>query len=509
MSKDSIPFKYPSSCTLVPIDKIDLSGRRRSEFGDVQDLADSIMEVGLVHPPVIRKKDRKLIGGERRIRAFQLLKCDIIPIMYREDMSDAQLKELEFRENFDRKEMTWQENVLLIYDIHELRVHENLQIGKRWYQKQTSSIFKQSEAHVHNALVLARQILDGDTEVINSKTISEALDIMLKRAHKETTAERVRRFGQVQPIVARPSTASGITFFDPDDPNAQLPSSAISDSATSLTPSQVQNLISPQGTSPKQKTQFDLGAMFQLGDSMELLCKYPPLSVDHVVTDIPYGIDMDNLDMGMNLKDTIDQHEVTQNKEMIPTFIEQSFRIIRNGYCTFWMDINDFAWISELAAKIGFKVQKWPLYWIKTHPCQNRNAQFNYTKSVETAIILRKGEQTTLVKPASRNYVIADGSIEKKLYGNHAFLKPSEVWKFQLEYIAITGSTILDPFAGQFSSIRTMINMGMNPRGIELVPYHFAQGVMMVMSQLQTLTNDGAEFINNPLANIDPATITA
>lgn len=500
MSKDTIPFHYPGGCTLVPIDKINVDGRRRAEFGDLSDLAESIKNHGLAQPPVLRKGDRRLVAGERRIKAMQLLGCECVPIIYREDMSNAQLKELEFRENFDRKNMTWQENVLLIHDIHSERVKENLQIGQRWFQKQTSEIFKQSEAHVHNALVLARRIIDNDEEVIQAKTVSDALDVMLKRAHKDATAERVRRFGE--PTLAntmRDSVSATLTFFDPDDPNATLaPQPTISQAS--------QNLLQP----PKdqaQKTVFDLGKMFMLGDAMELLRKMQPQCVDHVVTDIPYGIDMENLDMSSNLDDTKNEHDVEQNKEMIPTFLEESFRVIKAGYCVFWMDINDFGWLSDLAGKIGFKVQRWPLHWIKTHPCQNRNAQFNFTKTVEHAMVLRKGNLTTMVKPSSTNYIIADGSIEKKLYGNHAFLKPFECWKFILDHIAITGATILDPFAGQFSSIRAMINCGMVPRAIEIKPYHFAQGVMMVMDQLQKLTNGNAEFVNNPLANIDPELI--
>jgi len=56
----------------IPISAIRVGRRHRKDPGDIRSLARSIQEIGLLHPVVIRP-DRKLIAGERRLRALKLL----------------------------------------------------------------------------------------------------------------------------------------------------------------------------------------------------------------------------------------------------------------------------------------------------------------------------------------------------------------------------------------------------------------------------------------------------
>ena len=56
-------------------------------MGDVQALADSISSVGLLHPIVV-DKDKRLIVGARRIAAYRLLKRDRIPVNIATKLSD-------------------------------------------------------------------------------------------------------------------------------------------------------------------------------------------------------------------------------------------------------------------------------------------------------------------------------------------------------------------------------------------------------------------------------------
>lgn len=54
------------------IDDIKINTRYRKDFEDIQNLADSIREIGLIHPIVI-DQGRNLICGERRLKALRLL----------------------------------------------------------------------------------------------------------------------------------------------------------------------------------------------------------------------------------------------------------------------------------------------------------------------------------------------------------------------------------------------------------------------------------------------------
>lgn len=78
----------------------------RKEFveSQIEELAKSISEEGLLQPIVVRKKDKhyELIAGERRLRAFQFLKKDKVPARIVE-VSDGSSASLALIENLQRE----------------------------------------------------------------------------------------------------------------------------------------------------------------------------------------------------------------------------------------------------------------------------------------------------------------------------------------------------------------------------------------------------------------------
>lgn len=85
---------------------IKIGKRHRKDMGDLQALADSIAEIGLLHPPVILP-DGKLIVGERRIRAVKLLDWNEIPVhVAATAKTAAQLIRAEADENTCRKDFS-------------------------------------------------------------------------------------------------------------------------------------------------------------------------------------------------------------------------------------------------------------------------------------------------------------------------------------------------------------------------------------------------------------------
>jgi len=87
------------------IDKVVIGDRFRHDMGDVDALAESIVDIGLLHPIVVTP-DNKLIAGRRRLEAFKLLGLVDIPATV------VDLQEIargEFAENEIRKDFTWSE----------------------------------------------------------------------------------------------------------------------------------------------------------------------------------------------------------------------------------------------------------------------------------------------------------------------------------------------------------------------------------------------------------------
>src|SRR6516225_9425754 len=95
----------------LPIDSIIIGERHRRDMGDIDSLAASIAEVGLLQPIAVTF-DGHLIAGERRLRAVQLLGWKTIPYTPIPINLD-QIVRGEFAENTCRKDFTLSEAVAI------------------------------------------------------------------------------------------------------------------------------------------------------------------------------------------------------------------------------------------------------------------------------------------------------------------------------------------------------------------------------------------------------------
>jgi len=89
----------------VAIEAIRVEGRHRSELGDIAALAEDIKTNGLIHA-IALTLDNRLIAGERRLRALQLLGETTVPVRYLENINEvADIFRAERSENTQRKDM--------------------------------------------------------------------------------------------------------------------------------------------------------------------------------------------------------------------------------------------------------------------------------------------------------------------------------------------------------------------------------------------------------------------
>jgi ParB family transcriptional regulator, chromosome partitioning protein len=83
--------------------------RKRFEEKALKELADSIEEVGIIEPIIVRfdKRDGKyeIISGERRWRASQLAMCFSVKVIIRNDLSDSQAHKMSLIENLQREDL--------------------------------------------------------------------------------------------------------------------------------------------------------------------------------------------------------------------------------------------------------------------------------------------------------------------------------------------------------------------------------------------------------------------
>ena len=110
--EDNNRFKNVNSSTKfkeITINSIDLNPfQPRTNFNqkDIDDLASSIKQLGLIQPITVKSKDNRyvLISGERRLRAFKLLNIESIPAYVRKANDQTSL-EMALVENIQRKDL--------------------------------------------------------------------------------------------------------------------------------------------------------------------------------------------------------------------------------------------------------------------------------------------------------------------------------------------------------------------------------------------------------------------
>lgn len=113
-SSDSTPnptidLRPGESVTEVPLDKIvpsPLQPRKHFKEESLEELKQSIAELGIIQPLIIRKVGDKLelIAGERRWRASQLLGLETVPVIERPS-TDQEVLEMALIENLQRQDL--------------------------------------------------------------------------------------------------------------------------------------------------------------------------------------------------------------------------------------------------------------------------------------------------------------------------------------------------------------------------------------------------------------------
>jgi len=110
----------------------------RIDFDDdeIEGLAQSIENSGLLQPVVIRQKGAQyeIISGERRFRAFRHLKKESVPCIVKSDVTDKEMLELALVENIQREQLNEIEKAIayqkLILEFSYTHEELSKQVGK-------------------------------------------------------------------------------------------------------------------------------------------------------------------------------------------------------------------------------------------------------------------------------------------------------------------------------------------------------------------------------------------
>ena len=136
----------------IPVEWINVGPwqpRRKFDRQQLDELADSVRQKGVVQPILLRPKPNQpgrfqLVAGERRWRAAQIAQLYEIPSVVR-DLSDAECYEIALIENIQRQDLSV---------IDEAQGYANLLEINHHTQDQLSKIIGKSRSHIANLLRL-------------------------------------------------------------------------------------------------------------------------------------------------------------------------------------------------------------------------------------------------------------------------------------------------------------------------------------------------------------------
>jgi ParB/RepB/Spo0J family partition protein len=152
------------------IEEIQIGFRYRQDLGDLRSLAESITEVGLLHPVVVTPENR-LIAGRRRLEACRLLGWTEVPITV---VDLYQAARGEAHENFVRKDLLPSEIVALKRAIEPMERREaRKRQGSRTVTCHSATVAERhGEARDH----IARYLGVGRTTIERAEAVVEAAE---------------------------------------------------------------------------------------------------------------------------------------------------------------------------------------------------------------------------------------------------------------------------------------------------------------------------------------------
>lgn len=470
----------------LKLSDIVVEGRLREDLGDIEGLAESIRDNGLLQALVVECSPLGVYGlraGGRRHAALTLLRTnkvensnpdfyDTVPCRIFSEMPESTRTKIEVEENLRRKDMSWQEYVIGVARYHRACKREAILAKETWSEAATGELLGMSQASVNIATRVAAELQAGNEGLAKCENLAKAVQLLASQKLDELQAEQMRRIQEKRKQLTLASTQD--CQAAPASALPRLPSGILASAPAVAT---------LDSNEKQQYSKEEIAAFYHHGDSLEVLRKLKTAGtrINHIICDPPYGINVDNLvsDSITRIEET---HQVTANVQLLEQFLQVAYEVIENdGFLCMWYDLDHHEKIYTWATRIGWRVQRWPLVWCKTSPCQNSQAQYNITKSTEVCYFMRRSEQSIIKNKRSNNFITSPRASSS----THPFVKPDDVWGYLIDTVSEVGETVVDPFAGEGSSLAAIFKRRRVPVGIEIDATHIASG----LSYIQGLIN--------------------
>jgi ParB/RepB/Spo0J family partition protein len=411
---------------------IERDERQRRELRDIDVLASSIRQTGLIHPVII-DDENKLIAGERRMAAHVLLGLESIATIQISDLDPAARERIELEENIKRSALTWKDECAAITRYVTIRKAEDPAITQATIAEELSisrtalsiRVNVQQEIEAKNPLVLA------------AETLATASNITARanERRRDTTLENISASVSLAPVA----------------------------------PGSVATETRPVISVPKEPEEHPLDNV----DFNEWAPLYSGQRFNFIHCDFPYGIKADKHNQGAakyfgGYADSPDVYW-----ELIATLGDNINRLVSDSaHMIFWYSL-DYHMETRLALEqMGWRVNLFPLIWFKNDntgilPDPQRGPRRVY----ETAFFCSRGDRK-IVQPVANCF---PAPVTKAV---HMSEKNITMLRHFFRMVLDDTTIMLDPTAGSSNALIAAKLAGVdNLLGLERDPEFFENAV--------------------------------
>lgn len=187
------------------------------------------------------------------------------------------------------------------------------------------------------------------------------------------------------------------------------------------------------------------------GESSEVLQKLSSDTFDMCLTDPPW----------LEFKDK----NLIFDKDTLNVF-KELYRVLRsNSFLIMFLGTKDFYLYQNELPKLGFKVQDFPLIWVKQNIFSHGVRSWEYGRNHELILVAVKGNPA-LTEHRQKNSCFTYPAVHPS-QAIHPNEKPIEMLKELIKDCTFDSGSIIDPFAGSGSSLHAAKDLGRKYVGIE------------------------------------------
>lgn len=395
--------------------------RTTIDRGALDSLKSSIREHGLIHPIIVTRQgsDTILVVGERRLRAYLELNYRFIPARWMsEDFDPGEEKAVEFIENIERHDLSWQDRVSAVLKYHEMMG----ELKPTWTIEQSARRINLHESTTREYLRVARELRAGNPLVQEASSYSAARSALDRDFQRAVDTE----LEDLDSILSEEENPV------PPEADDRLPQSTR------------EALEARRPTVPRRASRDLFNE-----DFLSWIPKWDGPRFNFVNCNFPYGVDRHKSGSPAALSTQGTYQDDFTTYEALTLALLCSGLLGESVHILFWFSLHHYEWTRRVFSDAGFNVNPFPLIWHKSDnvgllPDPQRGARRVY----ETAFHITRGDRK-IVRPVSNLFPCPSNKAKA--------LHPSEKPLAVLEYffsMFVDGHTImLDPTAGSGNSL--------------------------------------------------------